>query len=96
MDDRQYYIYIMTNVKGNVLYTGVTSDLARRVYEHKAGLCPGFTKRYRITKLVYYETCDDVMGAITREKQIKGGSRADKLALIDGFNKKRLDLSFRL
>ncbi len=96
MFDRQYFVYIMTNVKGNVLYTGVTNDLSRRVYEHKSGLCPGFTKRYRLTKLVYYESCEDVLGAIGREKQIKGGSRADKLALINGFNKDWRDLYFGL
>jgi putative endonuclease len=69
-----------------VLYTGVTSDLPRRMGEHRSKVVDGFTKRYNVTKLVYYETFDDPISAITREKQIKGGSRQKKIALIEAFN----------
>ena len=72
---REYYIYIMTNKLNTVLYTGVTNDLKRRIYEHKEKLVKGFTKKYNVTKLVYYEVYDDVDDAISREKRIKGGSR---------------------
>ncbi|MGH8718243.1 MAG: GIY-YIG nuclease family protein [Burkholderiales bacterium] len=65
----------MTNNNNTVLYTGVTSDLKRRVYEHKRDIAQGFTKKYRVHKLVYYQVTDDAYGAISREKQIKGGSR---------------------
>ncbi|MEK6838049.1 MAG: GIY-YIG nuclease family protein [Nanoarchaeota archaeon] len=90
--DKQYYIYIMTNKRNIVLYTGVTNDLKRRVYEHKEKLVEGFTKKYNITKLVYYEVYEDVEEAILREKKIKGGSRAKKLALIEGMNNQWKDL----
>ena len=83
---KQYYVYIMTNKHHNVLYTGVTNGLKRRVYEHKTGLGSGFTSRYRVTKLVYYEVCGDASAAIAREKQLKGGSRQKKLDLINGMN----------
>jgi putative endonuclease len=72
----------MTNKHNTALYTGVTSDLKRRVYEHKEKLVEGFTKKYNINKLVYYEVFRDANGAILREKQIKGGSRAKKIELI--------------
>jgi putative endonuclease len=75
-----------------VLYTGVTGDLKRRVYQHKSDLAEGFTKRYRTHKLVYFEVAETTYSAITREKQIKGGSRADKLRLIQGMNPKWRDL----
>ena len=68
---RQYYVYIMTNERNAVLYTGVTNDLKRRTFEHREGLCEGFTKRYRIRKLVYYEIAENPYSAISREKQIK-------------------------
>jgi len=90
--DRQYYIYIMTNKRNTVLYTGVTNDLKRRVYEHKEKLAAGFTKQYNIAKLVYYEICEDIENAILREKQIKGGSRQKKIELINGVNKEWRDL----
>ena len=83
---RQYYVYIMTNRNNTVLYTGVTSDLMRRVYEHKAKLVPGFTRRYNIDKLVYYEAHDWVEDAILREKRIKGSSRAKKIRLVESMN----------
>ncbi len=88
----QYYVYIMTNVGNTVLYTGVTNDLAGRVWEHKNALVQGFTKRYHVTRLVYYEACDDVLGAITREKQIKAGGRKDKIRLVESINRDWRDL----
>ncbi len=90
--DRHYYIYIMTNKKNTVLYTGVTNNLRRRVYEHKEKLIKGFTKKYNITKLVYCEVFDRIGDAITREKQIKGGSRQKKIDLINSMNKDWRDL----
>jgi putative endonuclease len=89
---RRFYIYIMTNKGNNVLYTGVTNDLKRRVYEHKEKLVEGFTKKYNITKLVYYEIHNDIQNAILREKQIKGGSRQKKVKLINSMNKDWRDL----
>ncbi len=90
--DRHHYIYIMTNKKNTVLYTGVTNNLRRRVYEHKEKLIKGFTKKYNITKLVYCEVFDRIGDAITREKQIKGGSRQKKIDLIKSMNKDWQDL----
>ena len=83
---KQYYIYIMTNKRNTVLYTGVTNNLKKRVYEHKEKLVAGFTKRYGINKLVYYEVFENSYGAITREKQIKSGSRQKKINLIQSLN----------
>ena len=82
----------MTNRGNAVVYTGVTNDLKRRVYEHKEKLVNGFTKRYNITKLVYYEVFENVENAIVREKQIKGGSRQKKIELINSLNKEWRDL----
>jgi putative endonuclease len=82
----------MTNKNNTVLYTGVTNDLKRRVYEHKEKLIDGFTKRYNVNKLVYYEVLGDIGGAITREKQIKAGSRQKKIILIERVNKEWKDL----
>ena len=76
----------MTNMHNTVLYTGVTSDLKRRVYEHRVELVEGFTKKYRVIKLVYYEMAKDAQTAITREKQIKSGSRQKRIALIESIN----------
>ena len=84
--DRLYYVYIMANERHTVLYVGVTNDLEKRAYEHRNRLVPGFTKRYNVDVLVYYEVCDDVTGAIGREKQLKGGSRAAKIAAIESTN----------
>lgn len=79
-----YYVYMMTNRYQNVLYTGVTNDLVRRVYEHRNHLMKdSFTARYHITKLVYFEMTDDVRSAIEREKQIKSWNRARKDALVE-------------
>jgi putative endonuclease len=89
---KQFYVYIMTN-KSRTLYTGVTSNLERRVYEHKHKLIPGFTQRYNITLLVYYETTADVRAALAREKQIKGWLRSKKIALIESANATWADLS---
>lgn len=77
----------MPNKNNTVLYTGITNDLKRRVYEHKEKLVKGFTKKYNITKLVYYEIFRDARSAIMREKQIKGGSRAKKIELIKSINR---------
>ncbi|NVM02391.1 MAG: GIY-YIG nuclease family protein [Candidatus Helarchaeota archaeon] len=88
----QYYVYIMTNKNNTVLYTGVANDLKRRVYEHKEKLINGFTKRYNIIKLIYYEVFEDVNYAIAREKQIKNGSRRKKIVLINSINKEWKDL----
>jgi len=82
----------MTNFKKGTLYAGVTNDLIRRVYEHKNKLIEGFTKRYNLNKLVYFEVFEDISYAIAREKQIKGGSRKKKLDLINNFNKEWDDL----
>ena len=82
----------MANENNTVLYTGVTNDLARRVYEHKNGLGSAFVKRYNAHKLVYYELGDDVYSAITREKQIKGGSRQKKIDLVNSTNAEWKDL----
>jgi putative endonuclease len=82
----------MTN-RSKTLYTGVTNDLMRRVYEHKNKMIEGFTKKYNITKLVYYEETNDIQVAISREKQIKGWLRGKKIALIESVNPKWNDLS---
>ena len=89
---KQYYVYIMTNKINSVLYTGVTNDLNRRLFEHKNKLLEGFTKKYNIDKLLFYEAYDDINNAIAREKQIKGGSRAKKIQLIEEMNSKWDDL----
>jgi len=89
---KQYYAYIMTN-QSKTLYTGVTNDLMRRVYEHKNKMIEGFTKKYNITKLVYYKETKDIQVAISREKQIKGWLRGKKIALIESVNPKWNDLS---
>jgi putative endonuclease len=82
----------MANESNTVTYTGVTSDIKRRIYEHKGKFVEGFTKKYNINKLVYYEIFGDVINAITREKQIKGGSRKNKTKLIESMNKDWHDL----
>ena len=89
---KEYYVYIMTN-KSRTLYTGVTNNLMRRVYEHKHKLVKSFSSRYNLQFLVYYETSSSIHSAIEREKQIKGLLRAKKIALIDSLNPKWKDLS---
>ena len=88
-----YYVYIMTNWNNKVLYTGITNDLERRIYEHKNKLIEGFTKKYNVNKLVYYECTTDVYSAITREKQIKGWTRQKKNELVQSVNPEWRDLS---
>jgi putative endonuclease len=90
---KYFYVHIMTNFLHSVLYTGVTNDLKRGTYEHKARKGKSFTLRYNATKLVYYEVFEDAYGAIAREKQIKGGSRKKKIDLINSKNPEWRDLS---
>lgn len=92
MPEPQYCVYIMTNAHNTVLYTGMTNNLQRRVMEHKAGRGGVFTKKYNVTKLVYFEQGPDVKAAIQREKQIKAGSRQKKIELIDTMNPEWKDL----
>jgi len=82
-----YYVYILTNANHTVLYTGVTNDLERRCYEHKHKIRKGFTKKYNVDKLIYFEKFNFIDLAIAREKQIKGYSRSKKIELIDEFNR---------
>ena len=89
---KTFFVYIMTNKNNRVLYTGVTNDLLRRVYEHREKLMEGFTTRYNVTKLVYFESYSDPSRAIQREKQIKSGSRKQKIALIEKNNQGWTDL----
>ena len=91
---RQYYVYILTN-SSRTLYVGVTSDLGRRVYEHKSKLVSGFTSKYNVTWLAYYEQTLDVGTAIAGEKQIKGWRRSKKVALIESSNPRWKDLSLK-
>ena len=88
-----YYVYMMTNWNNKVLYTGMTNDLERRIYEHKNKLLPGFTSKYNVNKLVYYDATTDAISAITREKEIKGWKRQKKNELIQNFNPEWRDLS---
>jgi putative endonuclease len=91
-DTKTYYIYIMTSPSGT-LYTGVTNDLHRRVYEHKQKIIQGFTKRYNITRLAYFEETTDIYSAISREKEIKGWRREKKINLITSLNPTWKDLA---
>ena len=88
----QYYVYIMTNYTNTVLYIGVTNNLIRRVYEHKNKVVEGFTNSYNVKKLLYFEIYNDIRLAITREKQLKGGSRKRKVDLINASNSEWRDL----
>lgn len=94
--NKQYYVYLMTNKTRTVIYTGVTSDLVRRVWEHKQGAGKGFSKKYGAGDLVYFEIYQDPEAAIAREKQIKAGSRRKKEALVEAENWLWQDLSERL
>ena len=89
---KSYYIYIMTNKGNRVLYTGITNDLVRRAHQHRVKTVDGFTSRYNVTKLVYFETYNDPETAIKREKQIKNGSRRIKIRLIEYRNPEWKDL----
>jgi putative endonuclease len=88
----QYFVYILTNKYNNVLYVGVSNNLIRRVYEHKNKLISGFTSKYNVNKLVYYEVYSSIFDAIKREKEIKGWKREKKIALITSFNPEWKDL----
>ncbi|MFZ1081848.1 MAG: GIY-YIG nuclease family protein [Candidatus Kryptoniota bacterium] len=90
--DNNYYVYILASKRNGTLYTGATNDLLRRVSEHKAGVVEGFTKKYKVVKLVYFESTNDVMAAITREKQIKKWYRKWKIELIEERNPEWKDL----
>ena len=94
--EKQYCVYIMTNKYNSVLYTGVSGNLSARMYQHKEKIIPGFTQKYNVTKLVYYEVFRDPYNAIAREKQIKAGSRRKKIALIESMNKEWKDLADEL
>ena len=89
----QYYVYILTNTNNRVMYIGVTNNLQRRLYEHKNQLVAGFTKKYNIHKLVYFEITTDILSAIEREKQLKGWKRDRKNELVESMNPKWEDLS---
>ena len=93
---KQYFVYFLSNWNNKVIYVGVTNDLKRRVYEHKNELIDGFTRRYHVHKLVYFEMCEEIEGAILREKQIKGGSRQKKIDLISRSNPEWEDLANQL
>jgi len=88
----QYYVYILTNRKNQTLYVGITNDLVKRTFEHKQKFVDGFTKKYCIDKLVYFEVTGNVISAIEREKQIKKWNRAWKLRLINKMNPQWVDL----
>jgi len=90
--ERQFFVYILTNRHRTVLYTGVTGNLVQRAYQHRTKAIPGFTSRYNLDRLVFYEPAADATAAIAREKQIKAGSRSKKLALINGMNPDWRDL----
>jgi len=90
---KSYYVYILTNWDSSVMYIGVTNDLERRLFEHKNKLVPGFSSKYKIDKLVYYEETPDVKAAIAREKQLKSWRREKKSALVASVNPEWKDLS---
>jgi putative endonuclease len=92
MKENQYYVYILTNAHHTVLYTGMTNDLQRRIREHRLGYGSRFTQKYKVHKLVYYEVGSDIKSVISREKQIKGGSRQKKIDLINCLNPEWKDL----
>ena len=89
---KQFFVYIMTNKHNTVLYIGVTNNLKRRAFEHREKLAAGFTRKYNVTKLVYYEMFESANSAISREKQIKGGSRQKKFDLVNSMNSHWHDL----
>jgi putative endonuclease len=95
-ESKRGYVYILFNKRNGTLYTGVTSDLVRRIYEHKNKVCESFSCKYDVNKLGYYEIHDTVVLAIGREKQIKGGSREKKLALIESMNSEWKDLYYAI
>jgi len=90
--NKNFYVYIITNKSNKVLYIGVTNNLERRMFEHRSGIIDGFPKRYNLTKLVYYESCNSSKDAIAREKQLKGWLRRKKIDLINSMNPEWNDL----
>jgi len=90
--EKLYFIYLLTNKRNTVIYTGMTNNLKRRIYEHKQKIIKGFTKKYNVHKLVYYEVYKSPQRAIEREKQIKAGSRQNKINLIEDNNPEWKDL----
>jgi len=91
-NSRDFYVYILASKRNGTIYIGVTNSLERRLYEHKNGLIDGFTKRYQVNTLVYFEQTESIESAIMREKQLKGWTRDKKLNLIERFNPEWLDL----
>jgi len=96
MKENNYYVYILTRERNSVFYIGITNNLRRRVYEHKEGLISGFTQKYNVKMLVYYEQFNDVHAAICREKAIKKWRRKYKIAAIESMNPNWRDLYFEL
>ena len=94
--EKKGYVYILTNLSVKILYIGVTSDLSKRIYEHKNKLVEGFSQKYNLTKLVYYEISSEMYAAIAREKQIKGWIRAKKIELIQSMNPAWADLYYKI
>jgi len=92
MSEKTYYVYLLTNKSNKVIYTGVTNNLERRLYEHTNKLVEGFTKKYNVHKLVYFEETSDIQAALEREKQIKGWVRIKKNNLIETMNPDWRDL----
>ena len=90
--DRNYYVYLISNWNNKVVYIGVTNDLVRRIYEHKNKLVDGFSKKYNLNKLIYFEQTNDVLAAITREKEIKKWRREKKNQLVETINPEWKDL----
>jgi putative endonuclease len=95
MDNQSFYVYIITNWEKSVLYTGVTNDLSRRLYEHYSGSVEGFSRQYSCKYLIYYEQHQYIINAIKREKELKGWSRRKKEKLICSFNPERVFLNER-
>ncbi len=91
-NNKQYYIYLLGNKNNTTIYTGITSDIKRRIWEHKNKITKGFSSKYNLYKLLYYEIYQDPENAIIREKQIKSGSREKKIELIESMNPKWIDL----
>ena len=92
-EERTYYVYLLTSKNNRVIYVGVTNDLKRRVYDHKTKVVKGFTEKYNVNKLVYYEQISDVITALSREKEIKKWRREKKNALVAQLNPRWNDLS---
>lgn len=95
MSENRSFVYILSN-RSKTLYIGVTSDLKRRIYQHKTKLVPGFTQKYNIAELVYFEAFQDIRDAISREKQLKGWKRERKIRLIESMNGTWDDLSDKI